>query len=70
MTGLGVSKWSCAGNSRCRIARQALISPATPEADSAEPQWDAQRGAYIQWDQARGSWLQFDQDDQTWKPIE
>jgi uncharacterized RDD family membrane protein YckC len=36
---------------------------------AAEPQWDAQRNAYIQWDDAQQQWLQFDDASQQWRPI-
>jgi hypothetical protein len=50
-------------------------APGTPSAtppapaDPTQPQWDAERGAYIQWDQVGQRWMQFDQASQQWGPI-
>ena len=40
-----------------------------PPADPTQPQWDADRRAYIQWDQIGQRWMQFDQATQEWRPI-
>jgi RDD family len=40
-----------------------------PPADPTQPQWDAERNAYIQWDQVGQRWMQFDQGSQEWRPI-
>jgi uncharacterized RDD family membrane protein YckC len=42
---------------------------AAPTPDPTQPQWDAQRGAYIQWDPTGQRWLQFDDATQQWRPI-
>lgn len=46
-------------------------SPAAPAPapDPTQPQWDAQRNAYIQWDPTGERWVQFDDATQQWRPI-
>ncbi len=67
------SSWPTASNAGWaapETAGSAAGDADAPQAAPGEPQWDAQRGAYIQWDPAREAWLQFDQADQTWKPLD
>ncbi len=67
------SSWPTASNAGWaapETAGSAAGDAGAPQAAPGEPQWDAQRGAYIQWDPAREAWLQFDQADQTWKPLD
>ena len=47
------------------------IPPAAPAPapDPTQPQWDAQRNAYIQWDPTGQRWLQFDDATQQWRVI-
>jgi hypothetical protein len=45
----------------------------TPEGAApaaSEPQWDADRNAYILWDATTSAWLQFDESTKSWNPID
>lgn len=43
-------------------------APSGPDAAS-EPQWDAERNAWIQWDATAQAWKSFDESTKEWKPL-